>query len=112
VLRGNKVLRGGKQGAEKRGDEVLGGTGAEGDIDSAHCMSHPSSEKSTDFSFVSKFFFLIVESIRLLDSIEITTFNRVDVAFRHVTSRCKHVAMNQIALKDSNRDHTQRCTHY
>ncbi len=64
------------------------------------------------FSFVPKSFFLIVETIRLLDSTGITTFNRVDVAFRHVTSRCKHVAMNQVALRDSNRDRTQRCTRY
>jgi hypothetical protein len=91
---------------------VLGGTGAEGDIGPAHCMGHPPSEKSTGFSFVPKSFLPIVESIRLSGSIGVTTFSRAGVAFRHVTSRCRHVAMNQTALRDSNRDRTQRCTRY
>ncbi len=81
--------------------------------DSVHYMSHSSSEKFTEFIFLSsKFFFFIVESIRLLDSIEIIIFNRVDVIFRHNTSRCKHVATNQIALRNSNRDRIQKCTRY
>ncbi len=109
----NKMLRK-EQDAEKE-DEMLEEIRCwvdDRDIDSAHCMSHFSSENSQMFSFVSKFFFFIVESIRLLDSIEVTTFNRVDIAFRHVTSRCRHVAMNQVALRNSNRDRTQRCTRY
>jgi hypothetical protein len=63
-------------------------------------------KNSQIFFFVSKFFFFIVESIRFWNSIEIITFNRVDVAFQHVTSWCKHVAINQVAFRDLNRDRT------
>ncbi len=81
--------------------------------DLAHYMSHPSSEKSTVLLFLSsKSSSFVFESIRLLGPIGVTTPSRADVAFRHVTSRCRHVAMNQVALGGSNRDRTQRCTRY
>jgi hypothetical protein len=62
-------------------------------------MGHPSSETFSPSLFVLEISSFILESIRLLDPTEITTLNRVDVAFSHVTRR-RLVAMNQTAGSD------------